>query len=108
MRTIALLCLWAALGTTARASEVSDLFSDKCAVCHGDDGKGQTRMGKKFHAPDFTEAKWLAKTTEETARHAIENGAMIDGQVRMPAWKEKLTSQQISDLTKYARGLGKH
>jgi mono/diheme cytochrome c family protein len=102
------LCLWAAAATVAHASEVSDLFSDKCEVCHGENGKGQTRMGKKFHSPDFTSAKWQAKTSDEAARHTIEDGVVIDGQVRMPPWKEKLTPQQITDLIKYARSFGKH
>lgn len=100
--------LWAAGATAARASEVSDLFSDKCGVCHGDNGKGQTRMGTKFHSPDFTSAKWQARTTDEAARHTIENGAVVDGQVRMPPWKEKLTPQQVSDLIKYTRSFGNH
>ncbi len=100
--------LGAAVSTAALASEISDLFSDKCAVCHGDDGKGRTRMGKKFHAPDFTSSKWQGKTTDEEARQTIENGTVIDGQVRMPPWKEKLTPQQISDLLKYARSFGRH
>lgn len=107
MRALALFCLLAAAATPARASEVADLFSDKCSVCHGDDGKGQTLMGKKFHARDFTAAKWQAKVTDEAIRHTIENGVVVEGQVRMPPWKEKLTPQQISDLAKYVRTFGK-
>jgi mono/diheme cytochrome c family protein len=100
------LCLWAAVATSAMASEATDLYANKCAVCHGDDGKGQTKMGRKFHSPDFTTAKWQAETKDEEIVRAIEKGVVVDGQHRMPAWKGKLTPLQISDLGKLTRTFG--
>ena len=106
MKALAILSLWLAAATVARASEVSDLYSDKCAGCHGDDGKGHTKMGKKYHAPDFTKAKWQAKAKDDELVHVIENGVIEDGKVHMPPWKEKLTPQQVTDLAKFTRSFG--
>jgi mono/diheme cytochrome c family protein len=87
----------------ALASETSDLFEKKCSTCHGLDGKGDTKMGKKFHAPDFTGDKWQKETTDKEIQKAIEEGVVEDGKRKMPAWKGKLTPEQISDLGKYSR-----
>jgi mono/diheme cytochrome c family protein len=88
------------------ANETSDLFEKKCATCHGVDGKGQTKMGKKFHAPDFTGEKWQKETTDKEIQKAIVEGVVEDGKRKMPAWKDKLTPEQIADLGKYARAFG--
>src|ERR1700730_5038998 len=87
----------------AAASETSELFEKKCSVCHGVDGKGETKMGKKFHAPDFTGDKWQKETTDKEIQKAIEEGIVENGKRKMPAWKDKLTAEQIADLGKYAR-----
>lgn len=59
-------------------------FADHCASCHGNDGKGQTTLGRNLYpkAPDMT--------LPETQRLAdgelfaiIENGVRLTG---MPAW----------------------
>jgi cytochrome c6 len=87
----------------AAASETSELFEKKCSVCHGVDGKGETKMGKKFHAPDFTGDKWQKETTDKEIQKAIEDGIVEEGKRKMPAWKGKLTPEQITALGQYAR-----
>jgi cytochrome c553 len=39
--------------------ESREHFADHCAVCHGNDGKGQTEMGQHMYprAPDMTQAE---------------------------------------------------
>jgi mono/diheme cytochrome c family protein len=87
----------------ALGDETSDLFEKKCATCHGVDGKGQTKMGRKFGAPDFTGDKWQKETTDKEIQKAIEDGIVEEGKRKMPAWKEKLTAEQIAALGKYSR-----
>ena len=41
-------------GYTAPASEN---WENHCTKCHGDDGKGQTKAGKKLQLKDYTDAK---------------------------------------------------
>ncbi|MHB8416555.1 MAG: c-type cytochrome [Myxococcales bacterium] len=100
----AALCLASA---AVPAPEAHDLYAKKCAVCHGDDGKGDTRMGRRFRAPDFTSAKWRATAKDAELRKVIENGVEEDGVHRMPAWKGKLSPDQIDALLQLIQGLGK-
>ncbi len=106
MKALALAALCLA-GAPALASEASDLFAKKCATCHGDDGQGHTRMGKRFHAPDFTAAKFQARATDDKMRQVIQDGVYEDGVHKMPAWKDKLTAAQIDGLVQLVRSFGK-
>jgi mono/diheme cytochrome c family protein len=59
-------------------------FADHCASCHGDDGKGQTGMGRNLYprAPDMTLAATQSLSDGEIY-WVIENGIRLTG---MPAW----------------------
>ena len=59
-------------------------FADHCATCHGNDGSGNTEMGRSFYpkAPDMR----LPRTQELSDGelfYFIENGIMLTG---MPGW----------------------
>jgi mono/diheme cytochrome c family protein len=59
-------------------------FADHCASCHGNDGKGQTGMGRNLYprAPDMTLAATQSLSDGEIY-WIIENGVRLTG---MPAW----------------------
>ena len=59
-------------------------FADHCAVCHGNDGKGQTAMGPNFYppVPDMTLQETQSQSDGELFA-TIENGIRLTG---MPAW----------------------
>ena len=59
-------------------------FADHCAPCHGNDGKGQTNVGRAFYpkAPDMTLAGTQSQSDGELFA-TIENGIRLTG---MPAW----------------------
>jgi mono/diheme cytochrome c family protein len=82
-----------------------DLFAkSKCIACHGEDGRGDTEKGRKFEAPDFTTAKWSDETTDKEIRETILDGTKDKkGNVRMPAYRKKLTPAQIEELANYVR-----
>ncbi len=77
----------------ASAEDAATVYSQKCAACHGKDGKG-TPTGKKMGAPDLT----TLKGSEKEVAAAIENG-----KGKMPAYKGKLTTEQIAALAKYIK-----
>ena len=70
--------------TSAVLAEAKAHFADHCAVCHGNDGKGQTAMGPNFYpqVPDLTLQETQSQSDGELFA-TIENGIRLTG---MPAW----------------------
>jgi cytochrome c553 len=56
------------------AADGKELYEKDCAKCHGADGKGETKMGKKLGAKDYTAAKVQAELKDEAAFKAIKEG----------------------------------
>jgi cytochrome c553 len=93
-----------ALGAiSARAADAKEMYEKDCAKCHGADGKGDTKMGKKLGARDYTDSKVQAETKDEAAIKAIKEGLKDkEGKVLMkPA--ESLSDEEIKALVKYMR-----
>jgi mono/diheme cytochrome c family protein len=65
-------------------AEARSHFADHCAVCHGNDGKGQTTFGQKLfpRAPDMTLVATQSLSDGELFA-VIENGIRLTG---MPGW----------------------
>jgi cytochrome c len=59
-------------------------FADHCASCHGNDGRGNTEMGRNLYpkAPDMRLAD-TQRLTDGELYWIIENGVRLTG---MPAW----------------------
>jgi len=74
------------------------LFTDNCASCHGDAGKGNQELG----APNLTDKIWLYGADEATLIETITNGR---GGV-MPTWEGRLDPATINALTVYVHTLG--
>ena len=45
----------------SHAAPAADNWDANCAKCHGPDGKGQTKVGKKLNLKDYTDAKVQAE-----------------------------------------------
>lgn len=86
----------------ARAQgDSASLYKAKCAVCHGPDGKGGTSMGKALKVRDLSSDD-VQKQTDAQLTEIVANG-----KGKMPAYKGKLTDDQIKDLVAYIRELAK-
>jgi mono/diheme cytochrome c family protein len=59
---------------SANAADGKALYESKCQKCHGADGKGQTKMGQKVGAKDYTDAKVQAEMKDDAAIKAIKEG----------------------------------
>jgi len=79
------------------------LYAKNCAICHKDSGKGGkvTVDGKTIEPDDITTAKMKAKSDEKLSEY-ISEGFPDDG---MPAFKEKLTPDQIKAVVRHVRVL---
>jgi mono/diheme cytochrome c family protein len=77
-------------------------YAKNCATCHGKDGRSKTFKGKHKGTRDLTDAQWQADVTDERVFNSISNG-----KGKMPAFRKKLTTEQIESLVAYVRGLKK-
>ncbi|MBM3853154.1 MAG: cytochrome c [Verrucomicrobia bacterium] len=97
----------AALAVSALAASASANWQEHCAKCHGEDGKGQTKMGKKLGIADLTDAKVQAKITDEAAFKSIKEGLKDkDGKVQMKPI-ENVGDADIKALVAHVRSLKK-
>ena len=64
--------------------EAREDFTDRCAVCHGSDGSGQTQDGRNLYPkPPDLRAPQTQNLTDGQIRYIIRNGVRLTG---MPAW----------------------
>lgn len=91
--------LYAATGAT--------LWRKDCASCHGDDGRGDTKMGRKLFISDLTDASLQAKFTDEEAAKAIKSGLKdAKGKEIMKAIAG-VSDDNVKELVAYVRSLKK-
>ena len=92
---------------SATAADAKETWEKTCAKCHGPDGKGDTKMGKKLEIKDLTDAKFQAELKDEQATKAIKEGIKdSEGKIKMkPA--EGLTDGDIKQLVAHVRTLKK-
>jgi cytochrome c553 len=94
------------MGLSAIASYAADgkaTYEKDCAKCHGPDGKGDTKMGKKLGVKDYTDAKVQAELKDEAAFKATKEGLKDkEGKVLMkPA--EGASDEDIKAVVAYMR-----
>ena len=77
------------------------LYGQKCAGCHGKGGQGMP-MWKEKGQPDFTSASFQRSRTDAQLIESITGGK---GQF-MPAFKNKLSADQIASLAPVIRSFG--
>jgi mono/diheme cytochrome c family protein len=95
-----------AFGGAAMAEDASaEIWKAKCKGCHGEDGKAQTKVGKKENMADLTSPEWQKHHSDDKIRDVIANGSK--GNAKMKAFKDRLTPEEIDGLVKYVRALGK-
>ena len=71
--------------TTPKTLKVArEDFTARCAICHGNDGSGQTQVGRNLYpkAPDLR-LPLTQNLTDGELRYIIRNGVRLTG---MPAW----------------------
>jgi cytochrome c6 len=92
------------IGATLAFSSPADIWMDMCARCHGETGKGDTRIGKRLNAKDYSDpAVQAAMSDEEIIRVTTEGAFDANGRELMPAYKDELSSEEIESLVAYIR-----
>jgi mono/diheme cytochrome c family protein len=87
--------VWLLSNRVANAGETNELFIKSCASCHGKDGKAQTSVAKKLGVKDLSQSK----LTDEQIEQQIREGKLADqSAAKMPAFKDRLTAEEIKSL----------
>ena len=94
----------------ARIARGKAVFEQNCAVCHGPEGKGlpgdwRVRDAEGNYPPpplDDSAHAWHHPT--QVLIEVIREGSP-GGQGNMPAWKDKLSDEQIGDVVVYIKSL---
>ena len=91
---------------SVRAADAKENWEKNCTKCHGADGKGDTKMGKKLDIKDFTDAKYQASLKDADMLKAIKEGVKDGEKVRMKA-AEGLSEEEMKALVAYVRAFKK-
>lgn len=91
---------------SAQADDIKEAYVKDCQKCHGADGKGDTKMGKKLGAKDYTDPKVQKEMTDEKAFKAIKEG-LKEGDKTLMKPAEGLNDDQIKALVKMMRSFEK-
>ena len=102
-----LACAWRAFpapqeksaGESKEPLQTPALFKEKCARCHGEDGRGQTVIGQMVGVPNFTDEGWWNQEKDE--RRFVRS--ITEGKGEMPAFGKKLTRPEIRALAAHVK-----
>jgi len=92
--------------SSALAADGKALYEQHCTKCHGADGKGQTKMGQKMGAKDYTDAKVQDALKDDAATKAIKEG-LKDGDKTLMKPTEGLSDDDVKALVAYMRAFKK-
>lgn len=92
------------MGLNAHAADGSAIFTKECAKCHGPDGKGDTKMGKKLKIKDLTVE--VAKLSDEKMASAVKDGVKEGDKMRMKPIKG-LSDADIQAVVTFIKTLKK-
>lgn len=94
-----------AIATVALATgvlgDVKTTFENECAKCHGSDGKGNTKMGKKLGAKDYTDPKVQAELKVDKAVKVLKEGLKEGDKVLMKPFD--LPESELKALVEYMK-----
>ena len=107
LRTLLIITVFIAVANSVRAGDVKEIWEKNCASCHGKDGKGETKMGRKAGAKDYTDPKVQAEMQEDKAPQKIKEGIKDKGKEVMKPFADKLTDEEIKGLIGIMRSFKK-
>ena len=97
------LTVFLASALSALAGDGNESYDKNCASCHGKDGKGETKMGKKEGVKDYTDAKSWEGLDDAKAFKSVKEGLTEGDKVKMKPFAEKLSDDDIKAVIAYMR-----
>ncbi len=93
----------AAIALSAKAADAKANWTAHCAKCHGEDGKGQTKMGKKAGCKDYTSGAVQGEMKDDKAFKAVKEGVKEGDKEVMKPFGDKLSDDEIKALVAHMR-----
>jgi mono/diheme cytochrome c family protein len=94
------------LASPVAFGDAAALYGKSCASCHGKDGKGDTKMGKKSGARDYTTAEGQKWSDAEGVKAVLE-GVKDGDKSKMKGFADKVTEAEAKELVAYIRAFKK-
>ena len=91
--------------TTTALADGAGVYADNCAKCHGDDGKGATKMGTKLGCKDYSDAAVQSAVSDDQAIKSVKEGLKKDDKTLMKP--SELSDDDIKASVAYLRTLKK-
>lgn len=86
------------------ARPVEEIWREECASCHGPDGKGETRAGRRAGVKDFTDVEYQSSWTDDEAVQVIKTATKDGKELRNKnPFAEELTEEEIRSLVAHVR-----
>lgn len=86
-------------GSADPQSRGAAVFSENCAACHGEDGRGGLENG----APSLADGQWIYGGDRATIHATLQGGR----QGVMPSWADRLSASEINLLAVYVSRLAR-
>jgi mono/diheme cytochrome c family protein len=100
--SICVLAVAVVLSAPVKADDNSAaLYKQKCASCHGTDGKGDAPAGKSMKVRSFADPD-VAKISDDDLAAIIEKG-----KGKMPSYSKSMKPDEIKAMVAYIRSLAK-
>src|ERR1041384_8519650 len=87
------------------AADVAENWTKHCGSCHGKEGKGETKAGKKAEVKDLTDGAYQSSFTDDQMFKQIKEGMKDkNGKDKMKAFGGTLSDDEIKALVAFVRG----
>ena len=95
----------AAVAAVAEGKGSKEIYAAQCKGCHGATGKGDTKIGQKNGARDYSSQAVKDAYNEAQWIKSITDGVEKDGKTIMHGYKDKLSAEEIKGLAQYLKGI---
>jgi len=95
---------WHAVIGPSQEVPIEETYRRQCAACHGEHGRGDGRMARRFKPPpaDFRNPQGVARLTDEELIEVI-----TEGRASMPAFGDVLSEDVIAVMVTHVRELSR-
>jgi len=93
-----------AAAISASAADGKAVYAKDCTKCHGEDGKGQTKMGQKVGCKDYSAEAFKMDAAFKAVKEGMKDK---DGKTQMKAYGETLSDEDIKAALEYMKSLKK-